>query len=111
MIKLVKYEKMSDKTFNDVVRLYELSELAGHKWVKTSHTAKYRRCHTLVMRILSAYDAMKLLETGDFKKTWKFRWQNPIDFADRIYKDDITLLLPEEHQAEFSALAKTYGLF
>ena len=111
MVKLVKYEKMSDKTFNDIVRLYELSELTREKWITTSHTLKYRRTHTFAMHILMTYDSMKLLETGDFKKTWSFRVQNSKDSGDRIYKDDITLLVPEEHQTEFYDLGKTYGLF
>ena len=90
MVKLTKLEKMSEETFKDVVRLYELSELTGEKWITTSHTEKYRRCHTFKMRILSTYDAMKLLETGDFKKTWKFRCQNVRDFPESVYKDDVS---------------------
>jgi radical SAM superfamily enzyme YgiQ (UPF0313 family) len=111
MITLVKYGKMSEETFKDIVRLYEISELAGEKWIGTSHTKNYRRCHTLVMHILSTYDKMKLFETDNFKKTWAFQWQNTKHFPDSVYKDDITLLVPEEHQAEFSTLAKKYRVF
>lgn len=111
MITLVKYEKMSEETFKDILRLYEISELTGEMWISTSHTKNYRRCHALVIRILSTYDKMKLFETGDFKKTWAFQWQNAKHFPDGVYKDDITLLVPEKHQTEFYALAKKYHVF